>query len=42
MIAYPRMFAGIIVMALMGVVLYEVIDALERHFTRWRQSVSTQ
>jgi NitT/TauT family transport system permease protein len=36
MIAYPRMFAGIIAMAMMGVVLYEVIDALERHFTRWR------
>jgi NitT/TauT family transport system permease protein len=36
MIAYPRMFAGIIAMALMGVLFYEIIDALERHITRWR------
>ncbi|MDR0501675.1 MAG: ABC transporter permease [Coriobacteriales bacterium] len=36
MIAYSRMFAGIIAMALMGVLLYEAIDAIERHVTRWR------
>ncbi|MDR2196480.1 MAG: ABC transporter permease [Coriobacteriales bacterium] len=37
MINYPRMFAGIIVMALLGVVLYELFDLAERHLTRWRQ-----
>jgi NitT/TauT family transport system permease protein len=36
LIAYPKMFAGIITMALLGVVLYELIDLLERRLTRWR------
>lgn len=33
---YPRMFAGIIVMALLGVILYELFDILERRLARWR------
>jgi NitT/TauT family transport system permease protein len=37
MINYPRMFAGIIVMALLGVLLYEVFDLAERRLTRWRR-----
>ena len=36
MVNYPRMFAGIIAMALLGVVLYAVFDLLERRLTRWR------
>lgn len=35
-IDYPAMFAGIIAMALLGVVLYEALDALELWATRWR------
>lgn len=35
-IDYPAMFAGIIGMALLGVVLYEGLDALESAMTRWR------
>jgi NitT/TauT family transport system permease protein len=35
-IDYPAMFAGIIAMALLGVVLYEALDALETWTTRWR------
>lgn len=35
-IDYPAMFAGIIAMALLGVVLYEGLDAIERRATRWR------
>lgn len=38
MINYPSMFAGIIAMALMGVVLYELINALEARLTRWRRA----
>lgn len=37
-IDYPAMFAGIIGMALLGVVLYEALDALEVSMTRWRRS----
>ncbi len=37
-IDYPAMFAGIIGMALLGVVLYEALDAVERRATRWRQA----
>jgi len=37
MINYPRMFAGIILMALLGVVLYEIFDFAERRLTRWRR-----
>lgn len=36
MVNYPRMFAGIIAMALLGVVLYAVFDVVERRLTRWR------
>lgn len=37
LLAYPKMFAGIIAMALLGVVLYELFDAAERAMTRWRR-----
>lgn len=37
-IDYARMFAGIVAMALLGVVLYEALDALEAWATRWRRS----
>lgn len=33
---YPRMFAGIIAMAALGVLIYELFDILERRLTRWR------
>ena len=36
MVNYPRMFAGIIAMALMGVALYAIFDVVERLLTRWR------
>ena len=36
-IDYPAMFAGIIGMALLGVVLYELLDALDAWATRWRR-----
>jgi len=36
MVNYPRMFAGIIAMALLGVVLYAIFDIIERRLTRWR------
>ena len=36
MVNYPRMFAGIIAMALLGVVLYAVFDLAERWLTKWR------
>jgi ABC-type nitrate/sulfonate/bicarbonate transport system permease component len=36
-INYPAMFAGIIGMALLGVVLYEGLDALDAWATRWRR-----
>ena len=36
MVNYPRMFAGIIAMALLGVVLYAIFDLVERRLTRWR------
>ena len=36
-IDYPAMFAGILGMALLGVVLYEALDALEVWATRWRR-----
>lgn len=37
MLNYPRMFAGIVVMAVLGVILYEIFDFAERHLTRWRR-----
>jgi NitT/TauT family transport system permease protein len=36
MVNYPRMFAGIIGLALLGVVLYAIFDAVEHRVTRWR------
>ena len=36
MVNYPRMFAGIIALALLGMVLYAVFDLIERRLTRWR------
>lgn len=36
MLNYPRMFAGIIAMAVLGVILYEFFDILERRLARWR------
>ena len=36
MVNYPRMFAGIIALALLGLVLYAVFDLLERRLSRWR------
>ena len=37
-IDYAAMFAGIIGMALLGVVLYEALDAVEGWATRWRRA----
>lgn len=37
-IDYPAMFAGIIGMGLLGVVLYEALDAVEVWATRWRRA----
>jgi NitT/TauT family transport system permease protein len=37
-IDYPAMFAGILGMALLGVVLYEALEALESWLTRWRRA----
>ncbi len=34
---YPKMFAGIIAMALLGVILYEIFEIAERRLTRWRK-----
>jgi NitT/TauT family transport system permease protein len=33
----PQIFVGIVVLAVMGVVLYETFDILERVFCRWNQ-----
>lgn len=38
LLAYPKMFAGIIAMALLGVVLYEAFEMAERRLTRWRKA----
>lgn len=38
-IDYPSMFAGIVAMALLGVVLYEVLDVVEARVTRWRRAL---
>ena len=38
MIDYPRMFAGIIAMAILGVLIYEVIEIAEARLTRWRKA----
>ncbi|MGN0073135.1 MAG: ABC transporter permease [Coriobacteriales bacterium] len=39
MVNYPRMFAGIIALAALGVIVYELFDLLEHRATRWRRSV---
>ena len=36
MVNYPRMFAGIIALAILGVLFYAVFDLAERAVTRWR------
>lgn len=33
---YPRMFAGIVAMAVLGIFLYELFDLLERHLLKWQ------
>lgn len=38
LLAYPKMFAGIIAMAILGVILYEIFDIAERRLTRWRNA----
>lgn len=35
---YPAMYAGIVAMGLLGVVLYEVIEAAEHRVSRWRRA----
>ena len=37
MVNYPRMFAGIIALALLGLVLYACFDLVERRLTRWKE-----
>lgn len=37
MVNYPRMFAGIVAMAVLGLALYAVFDLAERRLTRWRR-----
>ena len=37
-VAYGAMFAGIIAMAILGVVLYELIEALELSLCRWTRA----
>jgi ABC-type nitrate/sulfonate/bicarbonate transport system permease component len=37
-VAYGEMFAGIIAMALLGVILYELIEALELRLCRWTRA----
>lgn len=36
LLEYAQMFAGIIAMAVMGVLLYELFDCAERRLTKWR------
>ena len=37
MVNYPRMFAGIVALAILGVLVYEAFDLAERRLTRWRR-----
>lgn len=37
-IDYPSMFAGIVAMGLLGVALYEMLEAVDVRFTRWRRA----
>ena len=41
MVNYPRMFAGIIALALLGLVLYALFDLVERVLTRWSGTAET-
>ena len=34
MVNYPRMFAGIIALAILGVIIYEIFDICERRISR--------
>lgn len=36
MVSYPSMFAGIVALALLGLVLYALFDLIEHRLTRWR------
>ena len=38
MVDYPRMFAGMIGMAVLGVGIYEVLALVERLLTPWRRA----
>ena len=38
MVNYPRMFAGIVALAMLGAMVYEAFDIAERRLTRWRQA----
>lgn len=38
LLAYPKMFAGIIAMAALGVILYELFDIAERRLTKWKRA----
>ncbi|HEX9092521.1 MAG TPA: ABC transporter permease [Coriobacteriia bacterium] len=40
-VQYPRMFAGILAMALLGVLLYEVIEFAEARVCRWERAGRT-
>ncbi len=35
---YPRMYAGVVAMSILGLGLYFSVDAAERHFCRWRSA----
>lgn len=37
LVNYPRMFAGIVAMAALGLVLYGAFDVAEKRLTRWRR-----
>ncbi len=37
-IDYPAMYAGIVAMALLGVILYEALEAIEARASRWRRA----
>ena len=38
MVNYPRMFASVIALALLGVIIYEAFDIAERRLTRWKRA----
>jgi len=35
---YPTMFVGIIALSVIGIILYEAFDILERRFCRWKNA----